>query len=130
MIMRGKKYFSSILLLVLSICTLPVGGFAQANGTLKGTVTLETSGKPVHNVVVTIIQLKRAAETDDNGVYTFENVPAGAYDVVAHLDRVPDVVQRVQVTSGNLSFPIPANIPDSTRFRPFSSTSLSSTDLY
>ena len=101
MIMRGKKYFSSILLLVLSICTLPVGGFAQANGTLKGTVTLETSGKPVHNVVVTIIQLKRAAETDDNGAYAFENVPAGTYDVVAHLDRVPDVVQKVQVTSGN-----------------------------
>jgi iron complex outermembrane receptor protein len=52
-------------------------------------------------VTVTILKLKRSVETDDNGVYEFQNVPPGTYDVVAHLDRVPDVVQSgVQVSGG------------------------------
>ena len=99
--MRGRKCFSVTLMLVFFICSLQVTGLTQASGSLKGTVTLETSGKPVHNVAVTIIQLKRATETDDNGQYEFQNVPPGTYQVVAHLDRVPDVVQTVQVTGGN-----------------------------
>lgn len=87
-------------LIVVFLCSVSEVGLAQANGTLKGTVTLETSGKPVHNVAVTITQLKRTAETDENGTYEFQNVPPGSYDVIAHMDRVPDVVQRVQVASG------------------------------
>src|ERR1043166_6109016 len=90
----------SIILIVVFLCSVSEVGLAQANGTLKGTVTLETSGKPVHNVAVTITQLKRAAETDENGTYEFQNVPPGTYDVIAHMDRVPDVVQRVQVAAG------------------------------
>ncbi|HXF38347.1 MAG TPA: TonB-dependent receptor [Blastocatellia bacterium] len=97
--MQAKNYLSGILTLLL-ICGVSAVSFAQANGSLKGTVTLETSGKPVHNVSVTIIQLKRAVETDDNGVYEFQSVPPGTYDVVAHLDRVPDVVQTIQVSPG------------------------------
>src|SRR5438128_1123419 len=97
--MQRKKCFSIILTLVF-LCSVSELGFAQASGTLKGTVTLETSGKPVHNVSVTIVQLKRATETNENGAYEFQNVPQGTYDVIAHMDRVPDVVQRVQVTSG------------------------------
>ena len=97
--MRGRKFFSVTLMMTFFIC-LPAAGLGQTNGTMKGTVTLETSGTPVHNVAVTIIQLKRATETDDNGQYEFQNVPQGTYDVLAHLDRVPDVVQTVQVTGG------------------------------
>ena len=96
--MQRKRCLSGFVTLFLLAFSAPV--FAQSNGTLRGTVTLETSGKPVHNVTVTIIQLKRAVETDDNGAYEFRDVPTGTYDVVAHLDRVPDVVQNVQVASG------------------------------
>ena len=98
--MRGRNYLSVILMLAFLVCSLPATGLSQTSGTLKGTVTLDTSGKPVHNVAVTIIQLKRATETDDNGQYEFKNVPPGTYDVVAHLDRVPDVVQTVQIGAG------------------------------
>jgi iron complex outermembrane receptor protein len=69
-------------------------------GSLRGVVTLESSGKPVHGVIITILQLKRSVESNDEGVYEFTGVPAGTYDVVAHLDRVPDVVQSVQVSAG------------------------------
>ena len=97
--MTGRNYLA-LLMLAFLVCGLPATGLSQTSGTLKGTVTLDTSGKPVHNVSVTIIQLKRAAETDDNGQYEFLNVPPGTYDVVAHLDRVPDVVQTVQLAAG------------------------------
>jgi iron complex outermembrane receptor protein len=73
---------------------------AQSNGEIRGVVTLETSGKPVHGVIVSILRLKRSVDTNDDGVYEFKDIPPGTYDVVAHLDRVPDVVQSVQVTGG------------------------------
>src|SRR5262245_41087091 len=91
------REFSTALIVSIMFC---VPGLGQANGRIRGVVTLETSGNPVHSVAVTIIQLKRTAETDDNGIYEFQDVPPGNYDVVAHLDRVPDVVHSVQVSSG------------------------------
>jgi iron complex outermembrane receptor protein len=56
------------------------------------------SGKPIHNVLVTILQLKRTVGTDDNGKYEFQNVPPGRYDIVAHLDRVPDIVRSADLS--------------------------------
>jgi len=72
----------------------------QTNTNLQGKVTLGSSGKPIHNVLVTILQLRRTVSTDENGDYEFQNIPPGRYDVLAHLDRVPDVVQTVTVTTG------------------------------
>ena len=71
---------------------------AQQSGT--ATLTLGESGKAVHGVTVTILQLKRTAVTDDDGKYQFQDVPTGKYDVVAHLDRVPDMVKSVDLTAG------------------------------
>ena len=96
-----KRYTAFAIIFVLCLVSLPSTAFGEnAGSTLRGTVTLETSGKPVHGVIVTILQLKRSIETGDDGVYEFQNVPAGSYSVVAHLDRVPDVVQTVQVADG------------------------------
>ena len=72
----------------------------NTGATLQGTVILGESGKPIHNVLVTILQLKRTLGTDENGKYQFQNVPPGRYSVVAHLDRVPDQVQTIDI-SGN-----------------------------
>lgn len=86
-------------LLFISLINLPA--FAQSTATLRGTVTLGESGKPVHNVLITILQLKRTVDTDDDGKFEFQDVPAGKYDVVAHLDRVPDIVRSADLTSGD-----------------------------
>jgi iron complex outermembrane receptor protein len=80
------------------LCSLPALG--QGNATLKGTVTLGESGKPIHNVLITILQLKKTVGTDENGNYVFENLPAGRYNVLAHLDRVPDIVKSVELAAG------------------------------
>jgi iron complex outermembrane receptor protein len=92
-----KTMFRFALVFVLS--SLGVSAFGQSTATLRGTVTLGGSGKPIHNVLVTILQLKRTVDTDDNGKYEFQGIPAGRYDVVAHLDRVPDSVQSVDLTT-------------------------------
>lgn len=110
--MRLRKWSAALLALLLVFGSAPAatgggrfggGLFGQAGttgGTLTGTVTLGEGGQPIHNVIVTILQLKRSVDTDDNGKYEFQNVPPGRYDVVAHLDRAPDVVQSVDVTTG------------------------------
>ena len=93
----GKHLFALSFCL---LCSLFVSGLAQSNGTLRGTVTIGDTEKPVHNVRVTIIQLRRSVETDEKGAYEFQNVLPGRYDVTAHLDLAPDVVKTVQVTPG------------------------------
>ena len=85
-------------LILLPATSLPA--LAQTNGTLRGTVTLGETGKPVHHVLITILQLKRSVDTDEAGKYEFTDVPAGKYDVVAHIDRVPDSVQSIDITAG------------------------------
>lgn len=87
-------------LIFLALFSLPALGQAAATATLRGTVTLGESGKPVHNALITILQLKRTVGTDDNGRYEFHGLPPGKYDVVAHLDRVPDIVRRADLTTG------------------------------
>ena len=93
----GKHLFA---LLFCFLCSLSASGLAQSNSTLRGTVTIGDTEKPVHNVRVTIIQLRRSVETDEKGAYEFQNVLPGKYDVTAHLDLAPDVVKSVRVTTG------------------------------
>jgi len=70
---QHKNIFVGLILVCL-LSTFTAPGLAQSSGTIRGRVTLETSDKPVHNVTVTIIQLKRATETDDSGMYEFKDV--------------------------------------------------------
>ena len=88
-------------LILLSLISLPSLGQSAPAGTatLSGSVTLGNSGKPIHNALITILQLKRTVDTDNNGRYEFTNLPPGKYDVVAHLDRVPDIVRTADLTT-------------------------------
>lgn len=95
--MKVRKFISAIM---VSVFVLPAVCLGQSEGTLQGTVTLETSGTPAHGATVTILQLKRSTETDEKGNYQFQNLPPGAYDVAARMDRVPDAIQRVLITAG------------------------------
>lgn len=89
----------------LSLGAILLAPSVQQTGTgnLSGTVTLGDSGKPVHGVTVTILQLRRSVITDENGRYEFQNVPFGRYDVTAHLERAADMIQSVNVASGAIT---------------------------
>jgi iron complex outermembrane recepter protein len=72
---------------------------AQAPGRLEGRVVLPT-GEPAHRATVLIDGLGRVAETDEDGAYVFDNVPAGRYDVLAFLTPLDSESVPVQVGSG------------------------------
>jgi iron complex outermembrane recepter protein len=80
----------------------PVNGMTQSNtagSRITGTVTLAGRDDGIHNVRVTIIQLRRSVDTDENGKFEFRDVPPGKYDVSAHLEGTSDVLKRVEVTA-------------------------------
>ena len=92
-----KSYFIGLLVWVLFLSGVPAIGFAQSTGTLRGAITLEGDRSPLHNVIVTIVELKRSVETDEKGVFEFQQVPPGRYTVLAHLEGFPDDVRSVTV---------------------------------
>ena len=101
--------FTKLLLGFVSCCLL-AGSYAAVGssqavlaqtavrtGVLRGTVALEPSGVPVRNAVITIAELKKSVLTDERGAFQFDHVRFGRYQLIAHLDRVPDVVKTVEV---------------------------------
>lgn len=108
--MRIEKCLGSGALLAFLLFCFAVVGFGQSNSaakggsakgaTIRGKVTIENKELPVHNVIVLIAQLNRSVETDEQGYYEFKDVPAGSYSLIARLERVPDVVRRVEVSAG------------------------------
>src|SRR5882762_5744784 len=77
---------------------IPVQG-PVITAVIRGIVRLQPSGTTARNVVLTIAELKKSVLTDENGAYEFKDIPAGKYQIIAHLDRVPDVVKTINVTS-------------------------------
>ena len=54
------RYLRHLIFALVLLCAVSTLSSGQAlNGTIKGLVTLEISGSPVHNVKVSILQLKR-----------------------------------------------------------------------
>lgn len=73
--------------------------FGQS-GSLSGSVVLDSTGEPLHHVKVLVTPLGRSAETGEDGTFRFANVPAGSYEVVAHLHSLSDERRTVQVGGG------------------------------
>jgi len=61
---------------------------------------MDATSDPVHGATITIVQLRRTTESNEEGVYEFRNVPPGAYDLTIHLDAFSDDRRRVQVAAG------------------------------
>ncbi|MEP6912412.1 MAG: TonB-dependent receptor [bacterium] len=81
---------------------LSLTAFAETPArTIKGSVRIRPSNAAVRNAVVTIVELKRSVLTNENGAFEFKDIPAGKYQMFAHLDRVPDVIKTVEVTTGD-----------------------------
>lgn len=98
----AKGIFTSFILLIFSaVC------FAQQSGTLRGKVTYAENGKPLHDVVVQIPQLKLNTQTDEQGNYEINNLPTGTYTVIAHMDGFPNQIQTITIGvdgAANLDF--------------------------
>lgn len=87
-----------LLILAFTFTLLPA---QSASGRIEGTVITEQTGRPVHHASVLIVQLGRTVETDDDGRFSFENVPPGVYDLVAHLASLASKIQTVRLSAGD-----------------------------
>jgi iron complex outermembrane receptor protein len=90
-------------LLLLAILAIPPAGNAQTRGTVRGTVTLESNGGPLHHASVLIVQLGRSTESRPDGTYEFSDVPPGKYEVVAHMHPLTDLRKTVEVSPGGVA---------------------------
>lgn len=82
------------------------GFFGAANAqvseaVLSGTVTLKESGKSVPGATVTVAELRRSTQTDADGNYRFDHVPAGKYELIVHIDRMADAIKKVDIKNGS-----------------------------
>lgn len=90
--MRGSSLFYS-LLLALPVC-------AQNTGSVRGTVTLEANGNPLHNATVRLAPGGRSVETNESGIYEFRGVAPGNYQVFASMRNLSDEKQSISVAPG------------------------------
>ena len=70
--------------------------FSQ-NGSLRGTITSQTNGQPLHGVLVELKPSNQTATTDDDGVYQFKSVQPGRYTIITHLEGFAEAKQNVTV---------------------------------
>ena len=81
---RARQW--SVAVFLVSVLALPL--YAQSAGSIRGTVSYEQTGTELHNASVVLLELGRATTSAEDGSYTFENVPAGNYHLMAHMDSL------------------------------------------
>jgi len=78
--------------------------YAEPEGRLSGTVSLKETGSPLHGASILIVELGRSALTQDDGSYSFDGVPAGSYQLIAHLDSFfTEATHLVHLSAGQTS---------------------------
>jgi hypothetical protein len=54
---------------------------AQGNVSVRGTVTDGATQRPIANAVVLVVERSLRAQSDEQGVYQFRDLPAGQYTI-------------------------------------------------
>ena len=73
---------------------------AQETGAVRGTVTLEENGEPVHGAVILVVGSGAFALTDEQGMFEIANVSAGSYEVLAQREHLTAGRQTVTIDPG------------------------------
>ncbi len=97
---RIKTIMNNLLKSCLLAIFFASASFAQTNGKISGTVYIGSDTTVLHNVSVKIAELQRVTVTGDDGTYTFTDVPAGRYTIVAHQEGFSDLARTVVVAAG------------------------------
>lgn len=84
-------------LLLAGIIALTAQSSFGQSGTIRGTVRSQINEAPLSNVSVQITQLRRSAETDDQGVFEFTGVPPGRYTLITHIEGFSDQARTLDV---------------------------------
>lgn len=71
--------------------------FAQETGSVTGTITLESTGEPVHGAIVLLIGLGRFTTSGGDGRFILEDVPVGSYQLLVEREHLTAERQDVTV---------------------------------
>ena len=89
---------------ILAIATLGVFSLSflhgQSPGVINGTVTIDTTGQPMHATRINLSPLGRHVDSDDEGKYEFRDVPAGTYQIIARSPGMSAEPRTITVTAG------------------------------
>ena len=92
------KFFTKIFIAILFLFGTTVSAFAQT-GTIRGSVKTETEGTALAGVSVQIVQLRRTADTDENGAYEFTGVAPGKYTILVHSEGFADRTRNIALVN-------------------------------
>lgn len=97
-----RNFITQTFLTTFAFLCLPLAAATaqSSGGTIRGTIKSQVNEAPVANVSVALTQLRRDAETDENGVYEFRDVPPGRYTIVTHIEGFSDKAQTVVIVAG------------------------------
>ena len=91
--------FAAVLASV-AVLALAAPARAQETGTVAGRVALADDGTPVHGAAVVVVGAGAVRLTDEQGEFTFDDMPAGSYEVVAQREHLTAGRQAVSVVAG------------------------------
>ena len=97
---HGRRHRHVAKAIAVLILLLAASVWAQEVGSVRGTVTLEENGGPVHGAVVLVVGAGAFALTDEEGMFEIDNVPAGSYEVLAQREHLTAGRQMVTVDPG------------------------------
>jgi len=95
-----KTFFSSFPTLLLCITTISV--MATSTGSIKGKVIAEHTGEalPFVNIFLEVDEKTQGAQTDLDGRYLIDNIPAGKYEISASYIGYENSTKEVRVEAG------------------------------
>ena len=73
---------------------------AQETGAVRGTVTLDVNEDPVHGAIVLVIGPGRVTTTDERGQFEIDDLPPGAYELLAQREHLTAARQMVTIERG------------------------------
>ena len=80
--MKSKQSYLGILFLIMCLIAIPDNLFAQNQNTVSGKV-FDDSGATIPGANVSIKETGKGTITDENGGYSFSNIAAGTYTIIA-----------------------------------------------
>ncbi|KQB38651.1 TonB-dependent receptor [Flavobacterium aquidurense] len=97
--MKKLDQYLGTLLLMFCLFSLPNALFAQNQNTISGKV-LDDSGVTVPGANVSIKETGKSTVTDENGGYSFSNIEAGTYTIIATNVGYKTFEKRIAVKEG------------------------------
>jgi iron complex outermembrane receptor protein len=97
--MKSKQSYLGILFLIMCLISVPDNVFAQNQNTVSGKV-FDDSGATIPGANVSIKETGKGTITDENGGYSFSNIAAGTYTIIATNVGYKTFEKKISVKEG------------------------------